>query len=137
VRSGGRSDTSLDARADVAVSRTLESWELRTRVSLGGQTGDPACSARAGVDADAARSNLRSGGALPWDLRSRRELVQPLPSANTRQFVLWALDLAKLPDTPRRTTAELRQTVLPADQIAMTNPCRCESHAEVRSLVHR
>jgi Raf kinase inhibitor-like YbhB/YbcL family protein len=38
------------------------------------------------------------------------------------EFVLWALDVAKLPDTARRSTAELHQTVLPAHDIAMTKP---------------
>jgi Raf kinase inhibitor-like YbhB/YbcL family protein len=38
------------------------------------------------------------------------------------EFVLWALNVEKLPDTARRSTAELRQSVLPAHQIATTEP---------------
>jgi Raf kinase inhibitor-like YbhB/YbcL family protein len=48
----------------------------------------------------------------------------PCCTDHVYEFVLWALDVAKLPDAAGHTTAELRQTVLPAHQIAMTPPVR-------------
>jgi phosphatidylethanolamine-binding protein (PEBP) family uncharacterized protein len=46
------------------------------------------------------------------------------PGSGARQydFVLWALDVAKLPDTNGRTTAEIRMEILPMHEIATTEP---------------
>lgn len=39
-------------------------------------------------------------------------------------FVLWALNVETLPDVAGKSTAELRQSVLPMHQIAMTKPVK-------------
>jgi Raf kinase inhibitor-like YbhB/YbcL family protein len=46
------------------------------------------------------------------------------PGSGARQydFVLWALDAEKLPDTDGRTTAEIRNELLPMHDIATTEP---------------
>jgi phosphatidylethanolamine-binding protein (PEBP) family uncharacterized protein len=46
------------------------------------------------------------------------------PGSGARQydFVLWALDVPKLPNTSGRTTAQIRMEILPMHEVATTAP---------------
>jgi Raf kinase inhibitor-like YbhB/YbcL family protein len=63
-------------------------------------------------------------GASQLGSLSNKGYAGPCCADRIYEFVLWALDVEKLPDTAGRTTAELRETVLPTHDVATTKPVK-------------
>jgi Raf kinase inhibitor-like YbhB/YbcL family protein len=73
-----------------------------------------------------------SDRAMPMEIAGASQLgsvgnqgyAGPCCADRVYDFVLWALDVDKLPDASGKSTAELRQTLLPMHSIAMTKPVK-------------
>jgi phosphatidylethanolamine-binding protein (PEBP) family uncharacterized protein len=63
-------------------------------------------------------------GASQLGTLSNKGYAGPCCAERIYEFVLWALDVEKLPDAAGRTTAELLETVLPAHDVAATKPLK-------------